>query len=230
VRVMTETVDAASLEGERCLMRLEPECPRCPSRVTEGEAGAECVTHGPVTPLWRPGRPDYDSFAEYLLRADHLPTWLPWPLAPGWQVTDFGLVGAEGRTARAAFAACAGPSELDGLAQLTVVTEEPGVGLGARVAGVPFTDPGQDTVAGPPTARLRIDGSSAPVWAVSTSDAPGDLDRSVFAGEAQGRWLWLVLRPASAALLLQDIGALQDISGLGPELVTLPFGDLSRWW
>lgn len=212
-------------------MRLEPECPRCPSAVTPGGAGgAQCPTHGPVPPLWRPREPDYGSFGEYLLRAQHLPTWLPWPIAPGWEVTDFGYVAPEGGTPRAAFASCAGPSDLDGVVELTVVTEEPGVGLGARAAGVPFTDPGQDTMAGPPAARLRIDGSSVPVWAVSTSDVPGDLDRSVFAGEAQGRWVWLVLRPASAALLLQDMWALQDVSGLGPELVVLPFRHLPRSW
>ena len=55
-------------------------------------------------------------------------------------------------------------------------------------------------------------------------------DRSVFAGEAQGRWLWVVLRPASAALLLQDEWRIADISGLGPTLVDLPFLELPRPW
>ena len=52
----------------------------------------------------------------------------------------------------------------------------------------------------------------------------GEFDRSVFAGEAAGRWLWLVLRPASAMLLLRDDWILRDIAGLGPQLVELPFG------
>ena len=211
-------------------MRLVWECPRCRSEVTEGESGPECGTHGSITPLWRPHQPDYATFGEYLLRAQDLPTWLPWPMAPGWEVTDFGCVAPERGAPRAAFVSCAGPSDLDGVVELTVVTEEPGVGLGARAAGVPLTDPGEEVAVGPPAARLRVDGASAPVWAVSTSDAPGDLDRSVFAGEAQGRWLWLVLRPASAALLLQHMGPLQDVSGLGPELVALPFGQLPRSW
>ena len=55
-----------------------------------------------------------------------------------------------------------------------------------------------------------------------TSDADVTFDRSVFAGEAHGRWLWLVLRPASAALLLKDEWMLMDIAGLGPELIDLP--------
>ena len=56
------------------------------------------------------------------------------------------------------------------------------------------------------------------------------LDRAVLAGESMGRWLWLVLRPASAALLLLDLGALQDVAELGPELVALPFGSVPRAW
>ena len=55
-------------------------------------------------------------------------------------------------------------------------------------------------------------------------------DRSVFAGEALGRWLWLVLRPASAALLLGDDWVLQDIAALGPELIDLPFGGGPPAW
>lgn len=228
--VTAPVVDVARSGDDRCLMRLVPECPRCPSVTSADGDGFVCATHGEVVPLWRAVRPDYDAFADYLLRAKGLPSWLPWPLAPGWEVTDFGCVVAEGGTPRAAFTSCAGPSEADGVVELTAVTEEPGVGLGARVAGFPFTDPGPEVLAAPPTTRVRVDGSSVPVWAVSTSDVPGDLDRSVFAGEVQGRWMWLVLRPASAALLLPDIWALQDVSYLGPELVALPFGELPRSW
>ena len=56
----------------------------------------------------------------------------------------------------------------------------------------------------------------------SSSDV--ELDRSVFAGEAGGRWLWVVLRPASAMLLLRDDWILRDVSGIGPPLVEMPFG------
>jgi hypothetical protein len=59
---------------------------------------------------------------------------------------------------------------------------------------------------------------------VSTSDSDPAFDRSVFVGEAHGRWLWLVLRPASAALLLKDEWILIDVADLGPELVDVPFG------
>jgi hypothetical protein len=69
-----------------------------------------------------------------------------------------------------------------------------------------------------------------PLWAITTSDSDSTFDRSVFAGEAQGRWLWLVIRPASAALLLHDEWILMDIAGLGPELVELPFGGNPPPW
>ena len=39
-----------------------------------------------------------------------------------------------------------------------MVSEEPGVGLGARCAGVSQTDPGAEIEGGPPDAKVRIDG------------------------------------------------------------------------
>jgi hypothetical protein len=56
----------------------------------------------------------------------------------------------------------------------------------------------------------------------------------VLAGEAAGRWLWMVMRPASAVLLLRDDWILRDVSETGPQLVALPFGGvdpvLSIFW
>ena len=71
--------------------------------------------------------------------------------------------------------------------------------------------------------RVRIGSQSVPMWPVSVSEANGEWDRSVFAGEAGGRWLWIVLRPASAMLLLRDEWILRDVSGVGPPLVEMPF-------
>jgi len=69
-----------------------------------------------------------------------------------------------------------------------------------------------------------------PLWAVSTWSSDVEVDRAVFAGEAGGRWLWVVLRPASAMLLLQDEWILRDVSGIGPSLVELPFGGPQPTW
>lgn len=211
-------------------MRLQPGCPRCPARVTVTGERVLCPTHGEVVPLWCAAEPEYDAFAEYLVRAGELPTWLPWPMPPGWQVTDFGCVGFEGSPARGTVVTCAGPSELDGMVELTVVSEEPGVGLGARCAAATYTDPGRDAGAGAPLARIQVDDATVPMWAVSSGEGAEVFERAVFAGEARGRWIWLVLRPASAALLLQELSGLRDVSALGPELVTLPFGQVPRGW
>jgi hypothetical protein len=67
------------------------------------------------------------------------------------------------------------------------------------------------------------------MWPVSTSRT-GDFDRSVVAGEAVGRWLWLALRPASAMLLLRDDWILRDVSRVGAPLVEMPFGGPRPSW
>ncbi len=84
---------------------------------------------------------------------------------------------------------------------------------------------------GQPAVRVRIDSQAVPLWPVSTSRArtSGSTGRS-FAGEADGRWLWLVLRPASAMLLLRDDWILRDVSGIGPPLVEMPFGGPRPAW
>jgi hypothetical protein len=210
-------------------MTLGAACPRCSSPVDDRD-GWRCPDHGPVTPLWRPALADYDAFAEHLTRSAEVPTLVPWPLSPGWTITDFGCVAAPERQGRASFVTCCGPSDLDGVVEVSVISEEPGVGLGARCAGLVRTDPGGEVGEDPPHAKVRIDGHPISLWSVLTSDVDVAFDRSVFAGESGGRWLWLVLRPASAALLLQDEWALVNVADLGPELIDLPFGDSPRAW
>ena len=115
-----------------------------------------------------------------------------------------------------------GTSALDGPVDVFVVSEESGVGLGARCAGTlaprPRPRPGRraDRRCGSGSAASRC--RCGPV---STSLSDVELDRAVFAGEAAGRWLWVVLRPASAMLLLRDEWILRDVSGIGPPLVEL---------
>lgn len=210
-------------------MTLAAGCPRCASPVTEERGTWRCLDHGPITPVWRPAVADYDTFAEHLLRSAGFPTILPWPLSPGWSLTDFGCVALPGHEARATFAACTGASDLDGVVELMVVSEEPGVGLGARCAGVTHTDPGGD-IEGPSLAKVRLDGHPVALWPVPVSAADLTSDRSVLVGEALGRWLWMVFRPASAALLLEDGWIMLNIADLGPELVDLPFGGSPSAW
>jgi hypothetical protein len=199
--------------------------------VAEGQGGDwKCTDHGLITPLWRPAVATYEAMAEHLQHCGGSPTLVPWPLAPGWTITDFGCVAAKGEDARASMLSCRGLTDLDGVVELTVVSEEPGVGLGARCAGTDHTDPGAEIGDGPPHAKVRIDGVALPLWSVSTAHSDASFDRSVFAGEAHGRWLWMVLRPASAALLLRDEWILADLAGLGPELIDVPFGGNPPPW
>jgi hypothetical protein len=217
--------------------RLQVGCPRCPAPVAEaGDGRWSCPDHGLVVPLWRPERSSYDDFAGHLQRARTFPTYLPWPLGPGWSVTDFAAVAPKGGAARATMTCVSGTSQLDGPVDVMVVSEEPGTGFGARVAGLTGDhgaeriDPGQEVGDGPPTIRVRVGNHPVGLWPVSVSVADGEWDRSVVAGEAEGRWLWLVLRPASAILLLRDDWILRDVSATGPQLLTLPFGGPAPPW
>lgn len=213
-------------------MSLRAGCPRCPAPVAEVGAGEWCCpTHGVVPPLWRPEEPSYDDFAGHLARAGDFPTYLPWPLGPGWSVSDFAVVGDA--RARATLTGVSGTSALDGPVDVIVISEEPGTGLGPRVAGMPGdapTDPGEGIGEGPPMIKVRLESYAAGLWPVSVSAAEGEWDRSVLVGEANGRWLWLVLRPASALLMLRDDWILRDVSVTGPQLVALPFGGPAPPW
>ena len=217
---------------------LAPGCPRCPTPVARvGEGGGwACPDHGTVRPLWRPVEASYDGFVAHLDQADGFPTYLPWPLSPGWEVTDFAVVGDE-RGATATLTCVSGMSELDGPVDVLTVAEEAGVGLGARCAGTPGRDPGAEVGEGPPAVRLRIGSQPVPMWPVDSwgheldAEQPdGEWDRSVVVGEASGRWLWLVIRPASAILLLREEWQLRDVSGLGMALVEVPFGGPHTRW
>ncbi len=210
-------------------MSLQPECPRCPAPIGRTSGGGwSCPEHGPTPALRRPAESSYGEFVEALAAAGDFPTYLPWPMSPGWSVSDFAVVG-EG-PGRATLTCSSGTSAMDGPVDAFVVSEESGIGLGSRCAGTEHLDPGPEMGVGPPTVRVRIGSQSVPLWPVSTSSSSRELDRSVFAGEAGGRWLWVVLRPASAMLLLRDEWILRDVSGIGPPLVEMPFGGPRPTW
>ncbi|MGL5824845.1 MAG: DUF6758 family protein, partial [Nocardioides sp.] len=186
-------------------MRRPPECPKCPHPIAattdSGPAGRGpdqwlCHTHGEVAPLWRPHTATYDDLAEHLRSTGRFPTYLPWPMPMGWALTDFAVVGEAPGGVTATMSCCAGANDLDGPVDVLIVTEEPGTGLGARCAGLDRSDPGRGLAESAPSARLKVGGVGVAVWPVSTSGAPDVLDRSVFLGEAEGRWLWLIFRPA----------------------------------
>lgn len=210
-------------------MSLAASCPRCTSPVTEADGNVTCRKHGTTAPLWRPDVADYTSFAELVGRVGDMPIYLPWPMSPGWSIADFGCVAAASR-ALATVTTTVGTSDLDGPVEVTIVSEDTGVGLGARCAGTTHDDPGEQVGRGPQSIHVRAGGRTVPMWAVDPRDDDDLLAKSVFAGEAEGRWLWMVIRPASAALLLRDEWLLADVTGFGPEALEMPFGGPRPAW
>ena len=187
--------------------------------------------HGDLPTLWRPDEVSYDEFAEHLRLAGDFPTYLPWPMSPGWSVTDFGVVtDARDRRTRHASPAAPGPASWTGRSTCSSSPRRPASGSARGSRPLVGDDPGHEIGDGPPTVRVRIASQQVSLWSVSTSGSDSDFDRSVFAGEAAGRWLWIVLRPASAMLLLRDDWILRDVSGVGPPLLEMPFGGQRPVW
>lgn len=104
---------------------------------------------------------------------------------------------------------------------MLVFAEEPGVGAGARYAGLDGTDPGAGFDAGMPHAKVHAYGHPLPLWSIDA--AP---DRAAFVGEALACWLWVVLWPAEAGVLLLEELTLADLRETQHEL-DIPYGALS---
>ncbi len=203
-------------------MKAAPSCPRCGGPVHEPNAWTSawrCDGHGDVYPLYPAYSPSRESM-DALSRIAAVPVWLPWPLPVGWLVTGFAHAGDERTGARACVVALSGPNPVGGPGDLLIVAEEPGVGLGARFAGIVGPDPGQGFEIQPPHSGVRYGNREFPLWHV---EAP---DRAVFAGEAMGNWLWLVLWPDTAGMLLVESLLVRDLRDPWQDLDP-PFGALS---
>jgi hypothetical protein len=182
-----------------------------------------CDFCGPVLPMHvaRHIGPEILAAAvEHATSGSTVPLWCPWPLPTGWMVTGVGWAGDDRVGIRATALACSGPAPVNGgPADLLLVAEEPGIGLGNRYAGLSGQDPGpylQAPLASTAAhAKVRADGWPIPLWAV------GDrADRSAYVGEAKGVWLYAVTWPANAGYLLAEDVALQDLTEWLPaELV-----------
>ncbi|MBC7277055.1 DUF6758 family protein [Nocardioides sp.] len=214
-------------------MALAVGCPRCATPVARLGAGGSrsCPEHGVVTPVWRTDEASYEDLVQVLALAGEVPTYVPWPVETGWSITDLAVVGDEAKGS-ATMLTWTGVTPDDGPVELTIVTEEAGVGLGARCARTEGPDPGVDACAGPPTTKVRVAGQMVPLWPVTQwTNGAEEWERSVLVGEAAGRWLWLVFRPATAMLTLQDGWHLRQVGDLGVQMVELPFGGTNgSWW
>lgn len=182
----------------------------------------QCAVHGAVLPLQPVSAPTAEGIAA-LAQTSAVPVWALWPLPVGWLVTGAAYVGDDRSGIRTVAVACTGPSPLGGVGDLVLVAEEPGIGLGARYAGLPGPDPGEAIdVRTPPHAKIQAAGHPTPLWSVSTLP-----DRAAYVGEAAGLWLWAVFWPDSAGHLLQDDIVLADLRDVGAEIDLLPLGALS---
>jgi hypothetical protein len=130
-------------------------------------------------------------------------------------VTGFAEVGDDRYGACAVAVALSGPSPLGGPADLVIVAEEPGVGLGSSFAGLRGPDPGQGFGVCAPNAKLEIDGHPVSMWAVGADTA------AAFAGEALANWIWAVLWPDTAGVLMLEQLNLRD---LRETALDLPYG------
>jgi hypothetical protein len=210
------------------VMSVAVSCPRCGGPVRPPDlmhSEWRCADHGAVLPLHLAQHvgPDIVDAARKLSR---VPMWCPWPMPRGWTVTGVGWAGDERTGAAAALVACSGPAPLGGPADVILVSEEPGVGLGCRFAGLAGMDPGPvletevDHLV--PHAKVVADGHPTPLWAVPSPD-----DRSVYVGEANGVWLYAVAYPAEAGYVLAEHIVLTDLTeSLPSELV---YGALSPY-
>ena len=174
----------------------------------------ECAQHGRVQPYnaWR-----VEALAQITATA-RVPLWAPLPLLPQWTVGGLASCGDQRTGATATVLALAGPSPLGGPADLLLVAEEPGVGLGAHLAGMAGPDPGIE-LDGIPDAKILVAGHPTPLWRCASA-----ADRVAFAGEAVGVWLWAVLWPPAAELVLLEHVELHDLRHEAHSLIDLPVG------
>jgi hypothetical protein len=197
-------------------------CPRCGQQIHRLEIDRSwlCSTHGVVQPVWPVEQPTSDLLHR-ASRLSRVPVWVPWPLPTAWLVTGTVAVGDDPTAARAVAVACSGPAPLGGLGELVVVAEEPGVGLGARFAGIDEPDPGPAIWSRPADARLVTGHHPAAMWSVGSNE-----DRVAFVGEAAGLWLWAVLWPADTGYLVAEDLRLLDLRE-APDRFEIPCGALT---
>lgn len=193
-------------------------CPRCRRQAQAPNVWSSawrCPLHGDIYPLMPVYSPSNQGLE--IMRQAKVPVWVPWPLPPGWLVTGFAGAGDERTGIRGAAVALSGPNPLGGPADMLVIAEEPGVGLGSGLAGLDGPDPGAGFAVSRPYAAVRVGLHDVPLWHVDVDDC------AAFAGEVSANWLWLLLWPATSGVLLLDPLTLRDLRDVDQEL-DLPFG------
>jgi hypothetical protein len=187
-------------------MTAAPTCPRCLLSVKPPglwSSSWQCERHGEVLPF-HAAPVTSEAALHQLADTAQVPVWVPRPLPVGWVVSGIAWAGDERTGARACAVACTGPSPVGGPGDFVVVAEEPGVGLGARLAGSDGPDPVPGD--GPPDFKVTAAHHPTALWAQPTGP-----DRSAFVGEAKAVWLEVIFWPARASLLLLEHLVLSDV-------------------
>jgi hypothetical protein len=151
-----------------------------------------------------------------------VPVWLPSPLPPGWTVAGVRRTGGTG-LARGVAVAFRGPGVTARQAELVLVAEEPGVGLGASYAGIDTTDPGPELAFAPRDTAVQAGGHPTALWSLPVPD------RAAYVGEAKGCWLWAVAWPETEWMVVHDRLTLVDLRDAShrTRLAELPVGPVS---
>lgn len=203
-------------------------CPRCGVKVRPPGVWSDawtCPIHGGVAPLHPPVTGSDEALRQHGARSE-VPLWLPWPLPAGWLMSGVQVAGDEHTGPVATVLACSGPNPLpDGhpeerSADLLIVAEEPGVGLGSHLAGLDDIDPGTALAEGAPHLKLATAGHEIPLWALPVTGL------AAYVGEASGDWLWALVWPENAAAVLLEQFELRDVRD-PTYLLDLPYGALS---
>ncbi len=177
------------------------------------------------------------------------PVWTPWPLPPDWTLGGVAYTSGVDWNGRDCTATSwLGIDPFGEPAEILLVCEEAGAGVGSYFAGLSTNYPSADVGQGPPHARFTVHGRPVPLWAVDMSrperaaqdagpfavaaaGAPDPVvsadQRSVYVGEAAGRWLWVIVHPAEAGAVVVHPWKLVDARTLGAELASIPIGELS---
>ncbi|CUU61208.1 hypothetical protein Ga0074812_1635 [Parafrankia irregularis] len=187
-------------------MTAPPVCPACLGPLDPPDVWSDrwrCGRHGDVEPFHE-AQSSREALLRSLGRTSQVPVWLPSPMPVHWFASGVGWAGDDRSGAHATALSTSGPSPVGGPAEMVLVAEAPRIGLGARLAGLSGSDPARLDAA--PEAKVEAAGHPTALWPVTTPP-----DRAAFVGEALGVWLWCVLWPADAALLLLEQLVIEDM-------------------
>lgn len=198
-------------------------CPRCSAEVSPpglSTADYQCPVHGSVVALAPATSAEPSKIRQIAARAT-VPLWMVWPLPEGWLATGIRWCRRGDQKVVGVATSVTGRGVSFGPSDLVVIAEEPGVGLGARYAGLDTPDPGDRISRLPADTKIHIAGHPTALWNVPVED-----DHAVYVGEAEGCWLWLIGWPELAWAGIHDDLRLVDVRA-SDWSVDLPLGALS---